>query len=56
MHKVTILIFQTSSLRSGTDSKCRKKYCDEYARKLIKKLTAGMASLDIEKSSLNIAS
>jgi hypothetical protein len=47
MHRAKMLIFQTSSFRSGTDSKWRKKYWDVYARKLIKMLTAGIASRDI---------
>jgi hypothetical protein len=50
-----MLIFQVSSLVSGKASKCRKKYCDVYARKLMRILTAGTASCDIEKSSLNIS-
>jgi hypothetical protein len=49
MHKAAMFSRHASSFVRGAGSKCRKKYCDEYARKPISAHTDGMASRDIEK-------
>src|SRR6267143_1525610 len=54
MQATRVLNFSSSSVRSGTGSICRKRYWELYAREIMSKQTAGMASCDIENEGENI--